>query len=562
MSKKLLLADDSITIQKVIGITFAKEDYELTVVDNGDAAFEKALEVRPDLILADVFMPGKNGYEVCAAVKQNPLLSGTPVLLLTGTFEPFDEDKARAVGADGWIAKPFESQALINRVEKLLSQATQPVQTPTLPAVTVLPVLSAPAPAASAVPATPVGTPEPESAPDLWDDLEVGTPETPTSLPAATSPPADEDLWGSIAFDAEELQPAPAPVETVPSPPPVPAAAPEATVPSEEMFIFEDEQEENFLIEEPVPSSGQAAVPAGADTEWGAFEDDILALDETDILDAEDLVDDESIFAIEEPPSALPVEAASGPQASLASGEEFVFEEESPTLVASGPTDTGPEVLAPIEEFVFDEEEPAGVTTDVFFPEETDQPEEPMAVEETTQVEAGTAAGDWDFPVDEPIPATAALRQTPEPALAADDWGFPVEKQTPAAAAGGLAPEPDFEADDWGFPVEETAPAATVEKPAPMQAGEPSEWGFPAEESVPPAAPVQAAVVLAPAPGLEERVVALSDADLERIVEKVAGAVVERLANTILEKIAWEIVPDLAEALIREELRKIKEHAA
>ena len=66
MSKKLLLADDSVTIQKVIEITFANEDYDLTIVGNGDAALEKARLNPPDLILADIIMPGKNGYELCS----------------------------------------------------------------------------------------------------------------------------------------------------------------------------------------------------------------------------------------------------------------------------------------------------------------------------------------------------------------------------------------------------------------------------------------------------------------------------------------------------------------
>ncbi|RME34148.1 MAG: response regulator, partial [Deltaproteobacteria bacterium] len=125
MGKRLLLADDSITIQKVIGITFANEDYELDIVDNGDAALERARATQPDLILADVYMPGKNGYELCQAVKNDPNLRRIPVLLLAGTFEPFDEDKARQAGADAWIAKPFESQALIDKVEELLAQAAE-----------------------------------------------------------------------------------------------------------------------------------------------------------------------------------------------------------------------------------------------------------------------------------------------------------------------------------------------------------------------------------------------------------------------------------------------------
>ena len=82
------------------------------------------------LILADVFMPGKNGYELCSAVRQEPALRDVPVLLLTGTFEPFDENKARAAGADSWIAKPFESQALIDRVEELLARVPQPAAVP------------------------------------------------------------------------------------------------------------------------------------------------------------------------------------------------------------------------------------------------------------------------------------------------------------------------------------------------------------------------------------------------------------------------------------------------
>ena len=120
MPRNLLLADDSITIQKVVGITFAGEDFNIVAVDNGDDAVRKAREIRPDLILADVVMPKKNGYEVCEAVKNDPELAHIPVLLLAGTFEAFDESRARAARADAHIAKPFESQALINKVRELL----------------------------------------------------------------------------------------------------------------------------------------------------------------------------------------------------------------------------------------------------------------------------------------------------------------------------------------------------------------------------------------------------------------------------------------------------------
>ena len=123
MGYKMLLADDSITIQKVVSIIFANEDnkdYELTVVDNGTAALEKARELLPDILLVDALMPGKTGYEVCREARQDPALKNIPLLLLVGAFEPFDEEKARNSGADDHISKPFESQHLIEKVKKLI----------------------------------------------------------------------------------------------------------------------------------------------------------------------------------------------------------------------------------------------------------------------------------------------------------------------------------------------------------------------------------------------------------------------------------------------------------
>ncbi len=120
MMKKLLLADDSITIQKVVGIIFATEDFELTTTEDGDSAFEKALELCPDVVIADISMPGKDGFELCQAIKSEPSLSGTSVLLLPGAFDHFDEGKAEEVCADGWLTKPFESQALLDKVAQLV----------------------------------------------------------------------------------------------------------------------------------------------------------------------------------------------------------------------------------------------------------------------------------------------------------------------------------------------------------------------------------------------------------------------------------------------------------
>lgn len=121
--KKILLADDSITIQKVVELTFSEGDYQVVCVSNGAQALRKIAEMRPDVALLDVIMPEKNGYEVCEEIKRNPSTSGIPVLLLTGTFEPFDKKRAEIAGAQGHLTKPFESQALVGKVEELIAAA-------------------------------------------------------------------------------------------------------------------------------------------------------------------------------------------------------------------------------------------------------------------------------------------------------------------------------------------------------------------------------------------------------------------------------------------------------
>lgn len=117
---KLLLADDSITIQRVIELTFADEDVQVLTAGDGEQAIARIQAERPDIVLADIGMPKRNGYEVAAFVKETPGLSHIPVLLLTGAFEPVDEARARAVGCDGVLVKPFEPQHVIGRVQELL----------------------------------------------------------------------------------------------------------------------------------------------------------------------------------------------------------------------------------------------------------------------------------------------------------------------------------------------------------------------------------------------------------------------------------------------------------
>jgi CheY-like chemotaxis protein len=129
VTPKLLLADDSVTIQRVIELTFADEDVQVLAVGDGRQAIERVQSERPDIVLADIGMPERDGYEVAAFIKADPQLAHIPVLLLTGAFEPIDEVKARAVGCDGVLVKPFEPQMVISRVRDLLAgNRTQDLQ--------------------------------------------------------------------------------------------------------------------------------------------------------------------------------------------------------------------------------------------------------------------------------------------------------------------------------------------------------------------------------------------------------------------------------------------------
>jgi CheY-like chemotaxis protein len=118
--KSLLLADDSVTIQKAVQMTFKAEDVTLIVVSDGNEALARAKAAKPDLILADVEMPGVGGYELCEKVRADAAIRHIPVLLLGGGT-PVDPAKAIAVGANGHMAKPFDSQKLIDQVKQILA---------------------------------------------------------------------------------------------------------------------------------------------------------------------------------------------------------------------------------------------------------------------------------------------------------------------------------------------------------------------------------------------------------------------------------------------------------
>lgn len=141
MTKTILVADDSKTIQTVVALTFRATDFRVIPALDAEDALRRLQEARPDVVLADVSMPGRNGYELCSQLKSASATAGIPVLLLTGGFEPFDERRAQEARADGHIKKPFDSQSLIERVKALVANppaadagASAPAAAPPAPA--------------------------------------------------------------------------------------------------------------------------------------------------------------------------------------------------------------------------------------------------------------------------------------------------------------------------------------------------------------------------------------------------------------------------------------------
>ena len=119
---KLLLADDSLTIQKVVNLTFADEGIDVITVGDGDTALREIAQAPPDIVLADVHMPGPSGYEICSLMRGIDETANIPVMLLVGSFEQFDPAEADRVGANGYVTKPFQSiRQLVDQVKGLIA---------------------------------------------------------------------------------------------------------------------------------------------------------------------------------------------------------------------------------------------------------------------------------------------------------------------------------------------------------------------------------------------------------------------------------------------------------
>jgi CheY-like chemotaxis protein len=201
---KILVADDNSNIQKMVGLALKDQGIDVVAVGNGEAAVRKISDIRPDLVLADVFMPVRNGYEVCQYVKSDSSLSHVPVILLVGAFDPLDEQEAQRVGADGVLKKPFvPPDPLISMVKSALARAGVAVSGPPSEG-TLRPLAAADLLRPGAEPhplpgSSPITMPSSISLPALDEPQEFSTRPAPLSIDAEKIPLAFGNLLNTAA---------------------------------------------------------------------------------------------------------------------------------------------------------------------------------------------------------------------------------------------------------------------------------------------------------------------------------------------------------------------------
>jgi len=118
--KKVLIAEDEPSIVAAVEFLLQRNGYEVLIARNGDEALRLAEERKPDLVLLDVMMPKKSGYEVCTRIRENPDLRHVKIVMLSAKRRDAEVNKGMAVGADLYVTKPFSTRALLNQIDSLL----------------------------------------------------------------------------------------------------------------------------------------------------------------------------------------------------------------------------------------------------------------------------------------------------------------------------------------------------------------------------------------------------------------------------------------------------------
>jgi CheY-like chemotaxis protein len=549
MSRRILLADDSVTIQKVIELTFMDDDYEVRAVGNGDEALAMLTALTVDFVIADVHMPGASGYEVCRRSKQ--LRPEVPVLLLVGTFEPFDEAQARECGANSFLKKPFDSQELLGRVHDLLGPATP--ETPETPATPETPEITAGMTAAAAT-----GGPEPEAgaaAPaPAAAALPAGAASPAAAAPAAAAPAAAApggtapgtaaQPGASGAGEAAAASPTAAGAQ--PAAAEAPAAAAPGTTAAAGQGIrltggieaaaswqeFELEAEPEFI---PDPWPDQPHVPSPAATMVPAavqhFEQPFALGD----------LEEQEASAVREEHAAHAAATTPGSPAAPAGGAGERLDQ---PFTLGEPLDDSAFLLDEADEAP--EETPA--TAGARAPETPQfagapalratqaEPLSPFGASRPAASQPDAAAGSPAAAAD-----TAAARDARDSPTLAERAGAPLAG---AALLGGLA-EAERRVHEHAGHSAFAEPEAGRE-PAAAAAGSGADGQGLHSASV--------AGNGQPAAGGPAAAPALGDQDVDRIARRV----VELIGDKVVRDIAWEVIPDLAEVVIKDRLRELE----
>lgn len=333
MTNTILLADDSVTIQKVIELTFMDEDYEVVAVGNGDEALDRLEEVTPDVVIADVHMPGASGYDVARRAKQ--LHPQAPVLLLVGTFEPFDEADYQASGADGYLKKPFDSQELLHRVSELMEARAglgEPTAAPAAESLPAGPLADAAAPPASAAALSPSEAPargEETRFVPAWDEDVAPASLDVQSPPASATAPPDAAAGDRPDPLGTQRMPTYAAGEPPPSAPPAAAGAGESGWSG---WGSTSEPEE---VAAPAPP--EEAAPA-----WAAGETFEPAWEEVEARQPEEEVETPSWALEETDEQATAAEPALSPPSPPPAGQPYHSGEPFPELARPQPSAASP----------------------------------------------------------------------------------------------------------------------------------------------------------------------------------------------------------------------------
>jgi CheY-like chemotaxis protein len=498
MPKKILLADDSITIQKVVELTFSDGDYEVIAVNNGARAIQKLSEVRPDIILSDIIMPEKNGYEVCEFVKSHPDYRTIPVVLLTGTFEPFDPDRADKAGCDAVVTKPFESQSLMQKVEELIDQAKS--NAPTAPHAA-MGGAAVEKPAAAAPPPPPPA-PAPSTPPPPPPSSFFSAPPPP---PAADAFTHDSDIFGSAPTGAKATTEMPFASSNEPFGAPPPAEQFSGETRAFPKMTFDDLPKPPASTSSPSTTAQIPAMPAPAPPPPPAaspWDEPAPSAGETRAFPK---------MNFNEPP-------ASAPSSSSFGSDDSPFGAPPPAEQFSGETRAFPKLS-------FDDLNKAASTP-------PPPPPPPPA-----------AASPWD----EPTPMSGETRGFPK--MSFEDLEKAASK--PSASPWDEPAAEAASAPSWPSPASEPAPATTPSfGSSPSIGDEEDEPSPPSWSSAPTPAPAASA---APAAS------SANGAELtEEQVDRIARRVVQLMSDQVVRNIAWEVIPDLAEMVVKERIRQLE----